>query len=99
AGPLPGLLRERVADDALAAAALRRVLRQRRALAVALRRHADHLLALGGDAERDDLVALPEAHPDDSAGLPSHGPGQTLPEPDGLPPPGHQEDLVLPVGE
>ena len=78
AGELSGLPRQRVPITPLPPR-LDRVVLQRRALAVALLRDADHLLALRGDAEHHHLVVLGQTHPDHAGGLPPHGSNEAPP--------------------
>src|SRR4051795_1894843 len=99
AGEQAGLLRDLVADHALATAALDRVIGEPRALPVAVLRDADHLLALGRQAELDHLVFFGQAHADHAGGRTAHRTREPLLEPDGLALARYEEHVVLAVGE
>src|SRR5690606_13087594 len=84
---------------ALAAPLRQPVLLYRRALAVALLGDDEDVGPLTGRVHGYDPVSRLQADADDAAAGPPHGPHVRLGEPHGLPLAGHQQDLVLALGQ
>src|SRR5690349_2847665 len=85
-------------DDALAAAAMRREVLERRELAVAIGRGREDE-SLANNDQRDEFLALAQLDAAHAGGLATHGPHFVLVEADGLATVRRQDDLARAIGE
>src|SRR5215211_5966898 len=104
AGEAALLLRQLDGQHALRAAALRRVLGDLRALAIAVLGDDQQLGLVAGDVHREDAVLLPadlalDVHSLDAGGVAAHRAHLGLREAGGVAGLRHQQDVLVPLGE